>query len=92
MTRIIVRKLIWDAYNIEHIRKHNVRQDEVEEMAKNIVMHKKAKVGRYLILGRVGSRILSVAVSKKATGVYYPVTARDAGKKERKNVYEKEKI
>ena len=90
MTRIVVRKLVWDERNIEHIKKHNVIQDEVEEIAGNIIVHKKAKQGRYLIIGRVGSRILSVVINRKGVGIYYPVTARDAAKKERRQVYEKE--
>lgn len=92
MTKIVIKKLIWDDYNVEHIKKHNVVQNEVEELAENIITHKKARMGRYLIMGRVGSRILSVAISRKGVGIYYPITARDAAKKERKKVYEKEKI
>ncbi|TSC88017.1 MAG: Uncharacterized protein G01um10147_248 [Microgenomates group bacterium Gr01-1014_7] len=92
MTRIKINQLVWDEWNIEHIRKHDVTKDEVEVVAKNIVTHKKAKKGRYLIMGRVSSRILSVAISRKGIGVYYPVMARDSAKKERRIVYEKEKI
>jgi len=92
MTRIIIRKLVWDKFNVEHIKKHNVTVNEVEEVAKNIITHKKAKLGRYLIMGRVGARIISVAVNKQGAGIYYPATARDSARKERKVVYEKEKI
>lgn len=90
MTRIIVRKLVWDEYNTLHIQTHKVTQQEVEVIAKNIIIHKKAKEGRYLIIGRSGSRILSVIVNRKGIGTYYPVTARDSAKKERVRVYEKE--
>lgn len=92
MTRIVIKKLIWDEWNREHIKKHNVTVDEVEEAAKNIITHKKAKLGRYLIMSRVGRRMISVAVSKREAGVYYPATARDSAKKERKIIYEKEKV
>jgi len=92
MTRIVVKKLIWDKHNIEHIKKHDVTAAEIESIAKNITVHKKAKQGRYLIIGRAGSRILSVIVSRKGIGIYYPVTARDSDKKERRFLYEKEKI
>ncbi len=90
MTRIIIKEFIWDEYNLEHIRKHNVSQEEVEAVAKNIVTHKKAKKGRYVIIGRVGTRMLSVIINRKKTGIYYPVSARDSAKKERIKVYEKE--
>lgn len=92
MTRIVIKKLVWDEYNIKHINKHNVKQGDVEQVAKNIIAHKKVKLGRYAIFGRFGSRILTVIINRKDTGVYYPVTARDAAKKERKRVYEKEKV
>lgn len=92
MTRIVVKKLIWDEWNVEHIKKHKVTVSEVEKVAKNIIVHKRAKKGRYLITGRVDLRIISVAITRRGLGIYYPVTARDAAKKERKSVYEKEKI
>ena len=92
MTRIIVSKLIWDVWNIGHIKKHNVTQDEVEELAKNMLVHQKVKQRRFAIIGRVGLRILTVIVNRKDTGIYYPVTARDAAKKERMKIYAKEKI
>lgn len=91
MTRIIVKRLVWDERNTEHIKKHNVSVLEVEETVRNAITHQKAKQGRYLIMGRVGSRILSVVITRKEVGIYYPVTARDAAKKERIKVYEKEK-
>ncbi len=91
MTRIVVKELVWNEWNIEHIKKHNVVQNEVEGATRNATVHKKAKQGRYLIIGRVGSRILSVIVNRKRVGIYYPVTARDAARKERRQVYEKEK-
>lgn len=90
MTRIIVKELIWDEWNLEHIKKHNVSQEEVTEITHNIITHERVKQGRYLVIGRVGSRILSVIISRKGTGIYYIVTARDAAKKERRKVYEKE--
>ncbi|MDP2632781.1 MAG: hypothetical protein Q8P25_03600 [Candidatus Curtissbacteria bacterium] len=91
MTRIIVRELIWDKWNKEHIKRHGVTIDEVEVVARNILTHKKAKQERYLIIGRTGSRIITVIIDRKGVGIYYPVTARDAAKKERRKVYEKEK-
>ena len=91
MTRIIVKKLIWDEWNIEHIKKHNASKDEIEEASKKIIIHEKTKQGRYLIIGRVGLRMLTVILNRRGVGIYYPVTARDAAKKERRKVYEKEK-
>lgn len=92
MTRIVVKKLIWDSKNTEHIKKHGVSVNEAEEAVKNFVTHNRAKHGRYVVIGRSGSRILSVFVNRNSTGTYYPATARDASKKERTKVYEKEKV
>lgn len=92
MTRIIIRKLIWDQYNIEHIKKHNVTVQEAEEAVKNFIAHKKGKSGRYIAMGRSGTRLISLVISRVTIGVYYLTTARDSSKKERKEIYGKEKI
>lgn len=84
MTRIIVKKLIWDEVNVEHIKKHDVTVEEVEFICRQLIVHKRAKNGRYSLFGRVGGRILTVIVKREEPTIYYPVTARDAAKKERK--------
>ena len=91
MTKIVVRELIWDAWNIEHIRKHRVTQDEVIVSIRNTAYHRHAHSGRYLSVGRSGKRIITVILRRKRATTYYLVTARDANKKERSDVYEKEK-
>ncbi|OGG26014.1 hypothetical protein A2960_05670 [Candidatus Gottesmanbacteria bacterium RIFCSPLOWO2_01_FULL_39_12b] len=91
MTRIVIKKLIFDAYNLEHIRKHNVSEMEVIEAGKRIIFHKKSYKSRYLAVGRVNRRLIALAIRRVNTGEYYLVTARDAGKNERRRVYEKEK-
>lgn len=92
MTRIVIKHLVWDDYNKKHIKKHNVTVEDIEKVSKSVIIHKKAKKGRYLITGRVGKRLLSAIISRKGIGIYYPITARDAAKRERRSVYEKEKI
>ena len=92
MTRIVIKKLIWDKYNTAHIKKHGVTVEEVESIAQDIRVHRRAKKGRYLIIGRVGTRILSAVLSRQDLGIYYPVTARDSDKRERRILYETEKI
>lgn len=92
MTRIVIKKLVWDAYNLEHIKKHNIAVDEAEEAVKNFISHKKGKKGRYLAIGKSGSRLISLIVRRESVGVYYLVTARDSSKKERREIYEKKKI
>lgn len=91
MMRIRVKKLIWTQWNQEHIQKHNVTIVQVETAAKNLIAHKRGYTGRYIILGRVETRILAIIVVRERKGEYLVVTARDADKKERRRVYEKEK-
>lgn len=90
MARIKMRRLVWDEINTEHIKKHRVSVSEVEEVGENLLVHQKAKKDRYLIIGRTAGRILTVILNRKGIGIYYPVTARDAAKKERKKIYDKE--
>lgn len=87
MTRIVVKELIWDKVNLEHIKKHNVSEEEVED-AKEIIYHRRTYEGKYLATGRSGSRLITIILRSKGAGKYYIVTARDASKKERKKVYE----
>jgi len=90
MTRIKIKKLSWQDWNREHIKKHNVSVEEIETAAKNMVAHKKGYLERYIAVGRSGTRILAIIVNRERTGQYLVVTARDASKEERKKVYEKE--
>lgn len=89
MTRIIVKILIWDNWNLEHIQKHNVTKEEVEG-AKEIIYHRRTYDGKYLATGRSGDRLVTIILRRKNAGEYYEVTARDASKKERVKIYEKE--
>lgn len=92
MTRIKVKSLIWDNWNLEHIKKHRVGEKEVEIVVENLSYHKQTYNNRYLLVGRSGSRILSVVLKRQDKTTYYVVTARDASQKEKREVYEKEKI
>ncbi|PIZ96626.1 MAG: hypothetical protein COX79_04745 [Candidatus Levybacteria bacterium CG_4_10_14_0_2_um_filter_36_16] len=90
MTRIVVKYLTFDKYNLEHIKKHNVTREEIEKAGKDFLYHRKSHTGRYLAIGRVGSRIITLVIRRESPGKYYLVSARDASKKERKDLYEKE--
>jgi len=91
MTRISVKKLIWTEANVLHLRKHRVTPDEVSVAVSQFKYHKRTHDKRYLLVGRSGKRIISVVIKRQASSVYYVVTARDAGRKERRRLYEKEK-
>ena len=90
MTRIKVKKIIWEKQNIEHIKKHSVTKEEVEIISQNFKYHEKTYGGRYLVVGRSGVRIISIIVRRLGTGTYYVVTARDSDRRERRKLYDKE--
>ena len=91
MTRIIVKELIWDVWNTVHIKKHSVTKKETENAIENVIAYRQGYKERIVLIGRSGKRLLAMIVSKEMSGRYYVVTARDAGKKERRLAYEKEK-
>lgn len=89
MTRIVIKELVWDEWNLEHIKKHNVFQKEVENV-REIIYHRRTYGGKYLATGRSGSRLITIILRRKGIGKYYIVTARDSSKKERRKIYEKQ--
>ena len=91
MTKVTVRELIFDVLNIEHIKKHKVTPEEAIKAGTKAIYHEQGKKGRYLVIGRVGNRLITLIIKRKGTARYYLVTARDSAKKERKKVYEKER-
>lgn len=90
MTRIIVKEIIFNAWNKKHIKKHGVTEEEVKEAGGNLIYHKRTYKGRYLLIGRAGRRLISLVLIRQGEGKYYLITARDASQKEKRRVYEKE--
>jgi len=84
---IIIKKLVWDAWNISHIARHSVLSEEVEEICQTNSQTKVANKGRVRITGLTKKgRIISAFLDpEQEDGIYYPVSARDASKKERKD-------
>lgn len=91
MTRIVIKLLVFDKYNLEHIQKHKVTEIEIIEAGKNLIYHRRTYKNRYLVIGRSGTRLISLVIKREEEGKYYLVTARDTSKKERRDVYAKEK-
>lgn len=91
MTRIVIKRLIFDQYNLAHIKKHRVTQEEALEVGRSFFYHRKTHTGRYLAIGRMGTRIITLIIKRETPGKYYLITARDSSKKERKRLYAKEK-
>jgi len=77
---ILVRKLIWDIWNIDHIARHHVDPDEIEAVCHGmpIILRGRQK-GRLILIGLTGEeRMLAVVLEAKGGGRYYPITAYDA--------------
>ncbi|MEK7497742.1 MAG: hypothetical protein AAB656_02375 [Patescibacteria group bacterium] len=82
---IRVKSLVWDNWNREHIKKHKVSVMEVEGLCRGTFKQQPSYGQKVMIFGitKTGRR-LTIVLSRKRPGVYYPVTARDTSKKERR--------
>ncbi|EKE05738.1 MAG: hypothetical protein ACD_19C00182G0066 [uncultured bacterium] len=81
--------LIWDTWNLEHIKKHNVSKYEVEIAFKSKDLLIESYRGRILIIGRSKrGRILTISISFEKQKDGYVVSARDSSKKERELYYD----
>ena len=81
-----MKKLIWDELIIDHIKKHNIEPEEVEEAYLYRKIESESYLNRKKILGitRKG-RLITIIISQNLS----VVTARDMSRKERIKYYEK---
>ena len=85
-------RLVWDSWNREHIRKHNVSVSEANQAFDNRVDISKSYLGRKVVLGMTKKgRLITLVLSFEKQKDAYPVSARDMSSKERKMYYEKAK-
>lgn len=91
MTKIIVKEIVWDDWNREHIKRHNLSVKEIVKASQIIIYHKRTYKGRYLVICRESKRLITIVLKRESKGKYYLITARDASKKERRKIYGKEK-
>ena len=79
----------WDDANIEHLLKHSVVSDEVEESCVNKPYIRKTAGGRYLVYGVTDDgRYLFIVGTNKGRGVFRTITARDMTGRE-KSLYKR---
>jgi len=79
-----VRELVWDAWNVGHIARHEVTPDEVEEVCRGFTHASRTYKGRLRLIGQTTSgRTLTVILAPVQPEIYYPVTARPASRRER---------
>lgn len=80
---MVIKKLIWDVWNRDHIARHSISPQEVEEVCQGkykayetyrgrIEVEGKTKIGRFLkiILSSQDRNLQDYNI-----GVYYPITA-----------------
>lgn len=92
MLQVVIRKLIWDEWNVEHISRHHVVPSEVEEVKQSDPLVQEGNAGRVVIIGQTkAGRFLEVVLDpENAAGDYYVVTAHTASRKDR-TLYKREK-
>lgn len=74
----------WDGANIEHILRHNIIPDEVEEACVNEPYVRKTEKNRYLIYSVADSgRHLFIVGIRKGQGIFRAITARDMTEREK---------
>ncbi len=86
-SRIVIDRLEWDDWNREHIAKHAVVPEEVEELLGTSPLVRQTYKARYQLLGpTLSGRMLSVIVGAVPDGsnVWYVFSARPASRKERR--------
>ena len=89
---MIIRRLVWDEWNVEHIARHGVTAVEVEQvcLGDRYIVRESYKDRIMLIGSTFKERILTVVIAPKGNDAYYVITARSADRKERR-VHQMEK-
>lgn len=86
MSRII-RRLIWDTWNIEHIKRHGILPHDIEWVLTNPnpkPLFQKSRAGTLAAWGKSkDKRYLLVILAKRESGTYYSVTARPMSNREK---------
>ena len=81
-----IREFEWNDTNIEHIARHNVSPDEVEDVAFDDEpwIRRGRKGTRYMFGYTVGGRYLFIVYRSKNRGIARVITAMDMDEKTRK--------
>ena len=71
-----IDSLYWDDENIEHISKHNVDPQEVEDVCFETNLIRKEGKQRYILSGQsANGRYLNVVIERANKGMFRPITA-----------------
>lgn len=91
--KIIIKQLIWDNWNIEHIALHNIMPEEVQEVCDREPVQREGHKNRIFLIGLTKSnRMLTVILEPTdKEDVYRPITAYDASKRSIQDYQEEKK-
>ncbi len=68
----------WDEESVNHIWRHRIEPEEVEETLRGRYTFRRGRSATYYVLGQSGSgRYLFIVLSRKSSGCYRVITARD---------------
>ena len=81
---MIIEGLSWDEQAEEHIQRHSVTPEEVEQAIENILYARKSRGYFLLVAQTYGGRYLTLILDNLGNGIWYPVTARDAKESEKR--------
>ena len=80
-----IRVLLFDEWNEEHIARHGIVPEEVEEVCGKRPFVSKTRQQRLRVIGQTeDGRYLTIILASRGQGVFYPITARDATQSERR--------
>ena len=89
---VYIEGLAWDEDAEDHIARHGVTPEEVEQATGRILYSKVVADGRLAIVGQTAAgRYLAVFLDDEGEGYWYPVTARTAEASERRLAQRKPK-
>jgi uncharacterized DUF497 family protein len=84
-----IKRLLFDDANTEHIARHAVEPEEVEEACLVAPMLRRGKSGRLAVYGRtMAGRRLLVVLAPKGAGDYYVITARNMTRTEQRRYHQ----
>ncbi len=82
MPRVVIE---WDEDSIEHIAKHRVEPEEVEEVLSGRYLLRRGRKQRYYVLGRTeAGRYLFIVLARWGRHSFRVITARDMTKTEQR--------
>ena len=80
-----------DDWNRQHIARHGITPEQVEEVCQGPCIAREGYKGRLMLIGPDGAaRILVAVLDPEGEDAYYTVSARPASRRERR-IYEQEK-